>query len=46
MKSMEVARDVFEALDEDLILQEFLPGKEYGAFYYRILGEKKVTCTP
>ncbi len=46
MKSMEAARDVFEAHDEDLILQEFLPGKEYGAFYYRILGEKKVTCTP
>ena len=46
VKSMEAARGVFEAHDEDLILQEFLPGKEYGSFYYRILGKKKVTCTP
>ena len=46
VKSMEAARGVFEFHDEDLTLQEFLPVKEYGAFYYRILGKKKVTCTP
>lgn len=46
VKSMEAAKGVFEAHDEDLILQEFLPGREYGVFYYRIPGKKKVTCTP
>ena len=41
VKSMEAAKGVFEAHDEDLILQEFLPGREYGVFYYRIPGEKE-----
>jgi len=41
VKSKEESDGVFEDHDEDLILQEFLPGREFGVFYYRIPGAKE-----
>lgn len=39
VKSKDEARNVFENQKEDLILQEYLPGREYGVFYYRFPSE-------
>ncbi len=40
VKSREAARNVFENQKDDLILQEYLPGREYGVFYYRFPRER------
>ena len=39
--SEEEAMRFFEAQEEDTVAQEFLPGREYGIFYYRYPNEEK-----
>jgi pimeloyl-ACP methyl ester carboxylesterase/membrane protein DedA with SNARE-associated domain len=41
ISSEEEAMRFFEAQKEDTVAQEFLPGREYGVFYYRYPNEEK-----